>query len=101
MKDIIRETLHVLTKQEKKKIYFLIFLSTIAVVLETFGVSLIIPFVALILEDNIYNIHPYLTQILLKIGSPNKFELLIYGFIIFSEEGELSVIVLWIVLVNF
>ena len=82
MKDIIRETLHVLTKQEKKKIYFLIFLSTIAVVLETFGVSLIIPFVALILEDNIYNIHPYLTQILLKIGSPNKFELLIYGFII-------------------
>lgn len=82
MINIILETLHTLSIKEKNKIYFLVFLSTIAVVLETFGVSLIIPFVALILEDDIYDIHPYLSDLLLKIGSPEKFELLIIGFAI-------------------
>ena len=46
------------------------------------GISLIIPFVALILEDNVYEINPYLSDLLVKIGSPEKFELLVIGFII-------------------
>ena len=82
MLEIIKETLKTLNTKEKNKIYFLIFLSTISVVLETFGVSLIIPFVALILEDNVYEINPYLSDLLVKIGSPEKFELLVIGFII-------------------
>lgn len=82
MTNIIKETLQTLSFNEKNRIYFLIFLSTIAVLLETFGVSLIIPFVALILEDNIYDIHPYLSELLVSIGSPEKFELLVIGFAI-------------------
>ena len=61
MKDILINTIQTLSNEEKSKAYLIIFLSIIAMFLETFGVSLIIPFVALILEDNIYGIHPFIS----------------------------------------
>ena len=82
MKDILINTIQTLTNEEKSRAYLIIFLSIIAMFLETFGVSLIIPFVALILEDNIYGIHPFISNVLVNFGSPQKYQLLIYGFIL-------------------
>lgn len=63
MKKIIRKLLVLLDKKQKWRMSFLVVLMLIGAVLETFGVSLILPVMNIILEENAVEKHWYLRWI--------------------------------------
>jgi ABC-type multidrug transport system fused ATPase/permease subunit len=73
--------LSLLDSKNKNLFFVIIFLSFLSMCLEVFGVSLIIPFVSVILIDDIYNIHHILNSIFGILGNPSKNQVLTYGIL--------------------
>lgn len=63
MKQIIKKLKVLLDKKQKRNMIFLVFLMLIGAVLETLGVSLIVPVMNIILEENAVEKHNYLRWI--------------------------------------
>ncbi len=69
---LFKSSYALLDARDKKSFYFLIFLCTIAMIMEVFGLSLIIPVVSIILNDNIYGLNPYFDRLLNFFNNPGK-----------------------------
>lgn len=69
---LFKSSYALLDARDRKSFYFLIFLCTIAMIMEVFGLSLIIPVVSIILNDNIYSVNPYLDRLLNFFNNPGK-----------------------------
>lgn len=63
MKQIIKKLKVLLDKKQKRTMVFLVFLMLIGAILETLGVSLIVPVMNIILEENAVEKHSYLKWI--------------------------------------
>jgi ABC-type multidrug transport system fused ATPase/permease subunit len=63
MKKIYRKLMILLDKKQKKKMVFLVFMMLIGAVLETMGVSMIIPVMNVVIEENAVMSHGYLQVI--------------------------------------
>tara|TARA_Y100000768_G_scaffold333690_1_gene273933 strand:- start:66438 stop:68186 length:1749 start_codon:yes stop_codon:yes gene_type:complete len=64
------------TSGEKKFSIIIFFLLIVGMVLETFGVGLIIPFVVILIENDIGEKYPFIRPILDFIGNPSKNDLI-------------------------
>ena len=63
MKDIFKKLMILLDKKQKRKMVVLIFLMLIGAVLETLGVSMILPVMEIVLEENAVESKRYLQVI--------------------------------------
>ena len=63
MKDILKKLMVLLDQKQKRKMVLLVFMMLIGGVLETLGVSLILPVMELVLEENAVQEKPYLQVI--------------------------------------
>ena len=57
---IFRKVLSILNKRQKRNFFFLIALMLFAGIIETLGISLFIPIVYVIIDDNVFNTNPLL-----------------------------------------
>lgn len=79
MLKIIKKLLVLLDKKQKRKMVFLVFLMLVGAVLETLGVSMILPVMNVVLEENAVDNHVYLQWIcnIFGIGYDNTKTLMI------------------------
>ena len=73
-----------LTKDQKYFFYVVMILIVIATLLETLGISLIIPFIAVLLEENLIKSYPFVENILTMLGNPEKKKLIYYILFAFN-----------------
>jgi ABC-type dipeptide/oligopeptide/nickel transport system ATPase component len=73
-----------LTSEQKYFFYVVMVLITIATVLETLGISLIIPFIAILLEENFVKSYPFVENALAMFGNPEKKKLIYYTLFVFN-----------------
>ena len=74
---LFKSTYNLLDKRDRKFLYFLIFLSSIGMFMEIFGLSLIIPIVSLLLNNSIYGLNPYLDSFLRALNNPDINQILL------------------------
>ena len=70
----------ILTPVYKLKFFYLIVLMIIASILEMFGLSLIIPVMLSLSNQNIFSEYPFLEQINIFLDSPTNDELILISF---------------------
>jgi len=70
---------HILSSSEKRTAVFLLGLMMIGMVLETLGIGLVIPAIALFAEGDISGNYPALQSLLNSLGNPNHKTLVIWG----------------------
>ena len=80
MFSLIKSTYLLFDSKDKKLFFSLIFLSFIAMITEIFGLSLIIPVVSVILNENIYGLNSHLDKILLFFENPTR-DFILYFFL--------------------
>jgi ABC-type bacteriocin/lantibiotic exporter with double-glycine peptidase domain len=73
-----------LTSEQKYFFYLVMILIIIATLLETLGISLIIPFIAILLEENLAKSYPFVENVLIMLGNPEKKKLIYYTLFIFN-----------------
>ena len=73
----ISKITNVFERQDKKELIFLFFLIFIAMLLETLGISLVIPVVMSILDKDIFTTYAFLSPIYSFLGNPSQKEMLI------------------------
>ncbi len=76
-----RKIIAVLTPAQRRRTAFLFGLMLISMVLETVGVGLIIPFVALVSQASIAERYPAVEPVLVWLGNPDQTELIVYGML--------------------
>lgn len=81
----LRSAYNLFDTDSRNFFYFILFLGMCASILEVFGLSLIIPIVTIILNDNIYGLNPKLDIFLNFLGSPKQDIILplALGFLLF------------------
>ena len=77
MFQLFKSTYILLDKGDRKIFFFLIFLCSIGMFMEIFGLSLIIPIVSLLLNNNIYGLNPYLDSFLRALNNPDINQILL------------------------
>lgn len=77
MKKIYKKLMVLLDKKQKQKMVFLIFIMLIGAVLETLGISLILPVMNVVLEENAVEKHVYLQVICQVFSIDNTRDLMI------------------------
>ena len=60
MKKIIKKLMILLDGRQKRKMVFLVFLMLIGAILETLGISLIVPVMTVVMDENAVAKHRYL-----------------------------------------
>ncbi len=70
---------HILPKKFHKQTYFILTLTLIGTILETAGIGLVIPAIALMADPNIAEKYPTLEPLFKALGNPSHAELVIYG----------------------
>ena len=73
-----------LSRDQKLFFYQVMILIIIATILEAIGVSLIIPSIAVFLDDDLLNSYPFAENILAILGNPKKIELIFYTLFAFN-----------------
>ena len=79
-----KKYIQILTKDQKFFFYVVMILIIVATVLETLGISLIIPFIAILLEDNLIKSYPFAKDIITMFGNPEKKKLIYYTLFMFN-----------------
>lgn len=69
----------ILPKKYRSQTYSVLTLTLIGTLLETIGIGLVIPAIALMADENIANSYPILQPIIVALGSPSQAQLVIYG----------------------
>ncbi|SDX00112.1 ABC transporter ATP-binding protein [Thiocapsa roseopersicina] len=77
----IRKIFAVLRPEQRRHAYWLFALMLVAMVLETLGVGLIIPFLALVSEPDIGSRYPLLKPYLDRLGNPDQKTLIMLGML--------------------
>ena len=73
-----------LSRDQKLFFYQVMILIIIATILEAIGVSLIIPSIAVFLDDDLHKSYPFAENILAILGNPKKIELIFYTLFAFN-----------------
>lgn len=73
-----------LSRDQKLFFYQVMILIIIATILEAIGVSLIIPSIAVFLDDDLLKSYPFAENILAILGNPKKIELIFYTLFAFN-----------------
>lgn len=88
-----------LLPKEQKKSFILLFLMLIGIILETVGIGLIVPALALFTQKNIASSYPELQLFLLLIGDPDQKTLVALGlimlFIIYFIKNTFLLFLAW------
>jgi ABC-type multidrug transport system fused ATPase/permease subunit len=79
-----KKYIQILTRDQKYFFYVVMILIIIATALETLGISLIIPFIAILLEDNLVKNYPFAEDIITMLGNPEKRKLIYYTLFMFN-----------------
>ena len=75
----IKAILAILSPAERRRAYSLLGLMIIGMVVETLGIGLVVPAIAIFMEDDVGATYPALRPLLLALGSPGKQQLVIGG----------------------
>lgn len=70
---------NILPKQHQVKTFFILALTLIGTVLETAGIGMVIPAIALMANENIADKYPILVPFFAALGNPSHAQLVIYG----------------------
>jgi ABC-type multidrug transport system fused ATPase/permease subunit len=73
-----------LSRDQKLFFYQVMILIIIATILEAIGVSLIIPTIAVFLDDDLLTSYPFAENILAILGNPKKIKLIFYTLFVFN-----------------
>ncbi len=79
MIDHIKSILGILAPVERRKAYGLLGMMVIGMVVETLGIGLVIPAIAIFMEDDIGAAYPQLEPVLTWLGNPDKQQLVVLG----------------------
>ena len=79
-----KKTFNILDIKEKKNFIVLTFLILISTLLETFGITMIIPLVTILVDGNLIENYPVTEPFIKMLGSPSQVKLLIYVLIFFN-----------------
>ena len=78
---IYKKLRELLSPQEQKQIPGLLLLILLGMLLETVGVGLIIPALAVMTKNDLYENHPAFQSIVLLLGAPSHSQLVMYGML--------------------
>ena len=67
-----KKLIFILNPSDRFRALRLLFIMLIAVLLETLGISLILPITSIMIEEDITQIHPLITNIYIYFESPTK-----------------------------
>lgn len=79
-----KKAFNILDVNEKKTFIVLTFLILLSTILETFGITMIIPLVTILVDGDIIKNYPITEPVIKYLGNPPKFKLLIYLLIFFN-----------------
>src|SRR5689334_25129861 len=79
MMDILRKTWVLLTPAQRRSAVVLLGLMFLGMLLETLGVGLVIPALALMTQDDVATRYPAIAPILQSMGNPAREQLVTYG----------------------
>ena len=77
MNNFFSKTLDILTSRNRLDVSILIMIMFVGMILEMIGVSLVIPVVSILTQQDITIPYPFLQNILLELGNPNRDSLII------------------------
>lgn len=75
----IKAILAILSPAERRHAYGLLGLMIVGMVVETLGIGLVVPAIAIFMEDDVGTAYPVLRPLLVALGSPDKHNLVIGG----------------------
>lgn len=75
----IKAILAILSPDETRHAYGLLGLMIVGMVVETLGIGLVVPAIAIFMKDDVASAYPSLRPLLLALGSPGKTQLIIWG----------------------
>jgi len=81
MKNLSNNIFKLLTPRERRGAFVIFLLLIIGMLLETIGISLVIPFIAIMIEDDLGSKYPFIIPILNLLENPSKQTLLMMGMI--------------------
>ena len=76
MKVIYLKIYNLLTQEERQKASFLLFLMIVGMLLETLGIGLIVPLVALMMQGNLISNYPMIGSIVIFFGGSSQIDLI-------------------------
>lgn len=79
-----KKYIELLPIDQKYFFYAVTILIIIATILEALGISLIIPFIAILLEEDLIKSYPFAENFLLMLGNPEKKKLVYYTLFLFN-----------------
>ena len=77
MNNFLSKILGILTSKNRLDVSILIIIMFVGMILEMIGVSLVIPVVSILIQQDITVSYPFLQEILLELGNPNRDTLII------------------------
>ena len=80
MKEIIKHISFILPKSSKKELFYLFIILLFGMFFEIFGLGLLIPFLTILLDENIYK-NEYLIPFIKLLNNPTREILIFYGII--------------------
>ena len=84
-----KKLIFILNPSDRFRALRLLFIMLIAVLLETLGISLILPITSIMIEEDITQIHPLITDIYIYFESPTKGNLISF-FVIITIKASLK-----------
>ena len=78
MKEIIKHISFILPDSSKKELFYLFIILLFGMFFEIFGLGLLIPFLTILLDENIYK-NEYLIPLIKLLNNPTRETLIIYG----------------------
>lgn len=76
--------IELLSRDQKIFFYVVKILILISTILEALGISLIIPFIAILLNENLIEVYPLAENVLARLGYPEKKKLIYYTLFLFN-----------------
>ena len=81
----MRNIFNLLSKKFKKKFFFLMLMMLLASILEMLGISLIIPVIISLLDENIFTKYPFLEKLNILLDYPSNDELIFISVLLFGS----------------
>ena len=79
-----KKAFHILELKEKRNFIILTILILIGMLLETFGISMIVPLITILIEGDLATNYPIIAPIIEFFGNPTQIQFLIYALIILN-----------------
>ena len=79
MTQFFKNFLRIIDNELKLKFAFLVVLMFFATFIELFGIALVVPVLAIIVENDILILYPFLEPLIILLGNPSKISLVLYS----------------------